>query len=87
MTKTLLLAFFLGSVLSMNSFSNDEIDEAADLQTGRGEIFHEMFLACVASKTECKTLAREEGFAYLKAVRDSGRCVERSRPLACIVKH
>lgn len=87
MKKTLLLALVLGCTFSLNSFSDDEIYEAEDLSYETDGILHEMFLACVAAKTECQTLAHHQGLAFLKVVRDTARCPARPKTKACIVQH
>lgn len=87
MKKVLLFAFVLGCTFSLNSYSEEEIYEAEDLSYETDGILHEMFLSCVATKTECQALAHHRGYAFVKVVSDRDRCPTRPKTKACIVQH
>ena len=73
--------------LSPVAFSMEDNYDSFDPSLGDKTILHEMLIACVSSKRECKLKAREEGFSNFRAVRDLARCPQRPKTLACIVKH
>ncbi|HXH74679.1 MAG TPA: hypothetical protein VNJ08_06915 [Bacteriovoracaceae bacterium] len=80
--KTLILGAL--AFLSTTAFAYEAYQEQENEQAYRPE--HEMFLACVPSKKACRVMAKQEGYAYLKALKDPARCASPTA-YACIVKH
>jgi hypothetical protein len=77
----------LFSTFSTVAFSMEDNYDSYDPSLEEKTILHEMQIACVSSKKECKLKAREEGFSNFRAVSDLARCPQRPKTLACIVKH
>lgn len=69
------------ATLSVGAFAEDDFAYETD------SINHEMQLACVATKSECMTLASNGGYKFLKVLKDAARCPQRAKPMACIVQH
>lgn len=77
----------LTSCLSFSVSAQEEFYENEFLLNEQDSIDHEMLLACVATKTECITLARNAGHPFLRVKIDRARCPQRPKTKACIVQH
>lgn len=53
----------------------------------QNEVLHEMVIGCVATKKDCRTMAHHQGYNTSRTMKDAARCPQRSKALACIVKH
>lgn len=73
--------------LSFGVFASETRYDVDDFAYETDSILHEMQLACVASKSQCLTLARNGGYTFLRVLRDANRCPQRAKPMACIVQH
>lgn len=79
----LILILVWSFTVAFSSFATEDEFQVEDLYS----IDHEMFLACVATKNECKTMAQHEGLSFLKTLKDPARCPRMPKTLACIVRH
>lgn len=82
-----ILASVLFASLSFGAFAFETEYVADDFAYETDSILHEMQLACVATKSECMTLASKGGYKFLKVLKDAARCPQRAKPMACIVQH
>lgn len=85
--KKFLSLILLSSYLSFSVSAQVEFYGNEDFLNEQSSIDHEMLLACVATKTECTTLARNAGHPFLRAKVDRVRCPQRLKTKACIVQH
>ena len=85
--KTWLFYIVLSTSFSFAVFAQEGEYAFEDLSYETDGVLHEMFLACVATKTECATLAHHQGYPVSKVVTDRARCPKRPKTKACIIKH
>lgn len=85
MRRSFYLAFIFAIMSS--AFAEDISFENYDTAYEQNEIFHEMVIGCVATVNQCRTLAHHQGYNTSRTVKDAARCPQRTKSLACIVKH
>lgn len=87
MNKGFLACILLSVMFTTTAFSDDHYYDEEEMAYELDSINHEMFLGCVATRSQCQTLATQQGLPVLKVVTDRARCPQRPKTKACIVQH